>query len=235
MTSSSTLSSPAVEPASVLVVGASRGIGLELVRQYRAAGARVVATARDDAGLRTLSTLGAKALRIDVTKAASVAGLAWQIDGEAFDLVVVNAGVYGPRLRTLDSPSLADFDAVMHTNVLGPMQVVPQLLDALAPDARLVVVSSIMASMGSRSQTLGWLYAASKAALNSVLKDVSLALAGRATCIAVHPGWVQSDMGGDGAAVSAVESASGLLKVIDGATSKDSGHFFDYQGREVAW
>ncbi|NRT54336.1 SDR family oxidoreductase [Sphaerotilus uruguayifluvii] len=235
MTSSSTLSSPAAEPASVLVVGASRGIGLELVRQYRAAGARVVATARDDAGLQALSALGAKALRIDVAKAASVAGLAWQIDGEAFDLVVVNAGVYGPRLRTLDTPSAADFDAVMHTNVLGPMQVLPQLLDALAPGARLVVVSSIMASIGSRSQTLGWLYAASKAALNSVLKDVSLALAGRATCIAVHPGWVQTAMGGPQAPLPVADSAGSLRATFARLTPADNGRFLNLDGSPLDW
>jgi NAD(P)-dependent dehydrogenase (short-subunit alcohol dehydrogenase family) len=108
---------------SVLVIGASRGIGLELVRQYRAAGAQVVATARDDAGLARLQALGAKALRLDVTHAASASGLAWQINGEAFDTVVINAGVYGPDVGGLTPPTEADFDAVMHTNVLGPMRV----------------------------------------------------------------------------------------------------------------
>ena len=80
-----------------LVIGASRGLGLEFVLQYRAAGAAVTATARDDAGLDRLRALGAKALRLDVADAASASGLAWPIDGEAFDTVIVNAGVYGPR------------------------------------------------------------------------------------------------------------------------------------------
>ena len=84
----------------------------------------------------------------------------------------------------------------MHANVLGAMRVIPQLADALAPGARLAVLSSRMGSIGSRNATVGWLYRASKAALNSVLKDVSLQFAGRATCVAFHPGWVQTDMGG---------------------------------------
>jgi NAD(P)-dependent dehydrogenase (short-subunit alcohol dehydrogenase family) len=220
---------------SVLIIGASRGIGLELVRQYRAEGARVVATARDDAGLQALSALGAKPLRIDVAKAASVAGLAWQIDGEAFDLAVINAGVYGPRLRTLDTPSAADFDVVMHTNVLGPMQVVPQLIDALAPGARLAVVSSVMASIGGRTQTQGWLYAASKAALNSVLKDVSLALAGRATCVAIHPGWVQTAMGGPQAPMAVADSAASLRGTFARLAPEHSGHFLNHDGTALDW
>ncbi|MFM2053620.1 MAG: hypothetical protein RL456_1657 [Pseudomonadota bacterium] len=226
---------PTPAPSSVLVIGASRGIGLELVRQYRADGARVVATVRDDAGLQAVADLGAKPLRVDVTRAASVAGLAWQVDGEAFDLVVVNAGVYGPRLRTLDSPADADFDQVMHTNVLGPMRVVPQLLDALAPGARIVFLSSVMATIGGRTQTTGWLYAASKAALNSVMKDVSLALAGRATCIAIHPGWVRTAMGGPQGQLSVEESVTSLRATFARLEPADSGAFLNHDGTPMPW
>lgn len=222
-------------PSSVLVVGASRGIGLELVRQYRDAGVRVTATARDTTGLQALAALGAQALRIDVAKTASVSGLAWQIDGEAFDLVVVNAGVYGPRLRTLDTPTDADFDQVMHTNVLGPMRVVPQLLDALAPGARVVFLSSTMATIGARSQSIGWLYAASKAALNSVMKDVSLTLADRATCIAVHPGWVQTAMGGPQAPLSVEESVTSLRSTFARLGPADNGRFLNHDGTPLPW
>ena len=226
---------PTPAPSSVLVIGASRGIGLELVRQYRADGARVVATVRDDTGLQAVADLGAKPLRVDVTRAASVAGLAWQVDGEAFDLVVVNAGVYGPRLRTLDSPADADFDQVMHTNVLGPMRVVPQLLDALAPGARIVFLSSVMATIGGRTQTTGWLYAASKAALNSVMKDVSLALAGRATCIAIHPGWVRTAMGGPQGQLSVEESVTSLRATFARLEPADSGAFLNHDGTPMPW
>jgi len=222
-------------PSSVLVVGASRGIGLELVRQYRAEGVRVTATARDEAGLQALKSLGAQALRIDVARTASVSGLAWQIDGEAFDLAVVNAGVYGPRLRTLDTPTDADFDQVMHTNVLGPMRVVPQLLDALAPGARVVFLSSVMASIGARQQTTGWLYAASKAALNSVMKDVSLALADRATCIAVHPGWVRTAMGGPQGQLSVEDSVTALRGTVARLGPADNGRFLNHDGTPLDW
>ena len=117
----------------VLIIGASRGIGLELVRQYRANGATVTATARDDDGLARLRELGATALTLDVGTPAGAAALAWQIDGAAFDVVLHVAGVLGPRTTGLVTPTQAQFDEVMHVNVLGPMAVLPQLADALAP------------------------------------------------------------------------------------------------------
>ncbi|MCE4557233.1 SDR family oxidoreductase [Pelomonas cellulosilytica] len=219
----------------ILVIGASRGIGLEFVRQYRVAGDRVVATARDDAGLQRLAALGAKPLRLDVADAASASGLAWPIDGERFDVVVVNAGVYGPETRGLDTPTQLDFDHVMHTNVLGPMRVLPQVVDALAPGARVAVLSSQMGSIGLRAGTSGWLYRASKAAVNSVMKDVSLTLAGRAVVASLHPGWVRTEMGGGGADIDAETSVAGMRGVIAGLAPADNGGYFNYDGRQLPW
>lgn len=218
-----------------LIIGASRGIGLEFVRQYRAEGAAVTGTARDDAGLDRLRALGATALRLDVANAASASGLTWQIDGEAFDTVVVNAGVYGPRRTGLSPPSLAEFDEVMHTNVLGAMWVLPQVAEALAPDARLAVISSEMGSIGQRSATGSWLYRASKAALNSVLKDASLALEGRALCVAFHPGWVRTDMGGSGAALDVARSVTDMRHTLAGLMAADHGGFRRHDGQPIPW
>ena len=203
--------------------------------QYRAAGAAVVATARDEAGLQRIRALGAKALQLDVADAASASGLAWPIDGEAFDTVIVNAGVYGPRSDGLQTPSEADFDAVMHTNVLGPMRVLPQLVEALAPGARLAVISSRMGSIGLRGSPAGWLYRASKAALNSVLKDVSLVLAGRAVCVALHPGWVRTDMGGAGADLAVPDAVADMRRTLVALTPADNGGFFNHDGQALAW
>jgi len=219
----------------VLIVGASRGIGLEFVRQYRAEGARVAGTARDDTGLETLKALGAQALRLDVADAASASGLAWPIDGEAFDVVVLNAGVYGPRTRGLQPPTAAEFDAVMHVNVLGAMRVLPQLDAALAPGARLGVISSRMGSIGLRTAGDGWLYRASKAALNSVLKDASLAFEGRVTCVAFHPGWVRTDMGGAGADLEVKDAVVDMRRTLAGLTPADNGRFLNHDGQPLAW
>ena len=219
----------------VLVVGASRGIGLELARQYLAAGARVVATARSSDGLAALAALGAQTLRLDITRLDSTAGLAWQLDGERFDIAVLSAGVYGPDSQGLDTPAEADFDTVMRTNVLGPMRVIPQIADTLAPGARLVVLSSRLGAIGGREASFGWLYRASKAALNSVLKDVSLALGDRAICAAVHPGWVRTDMGGPAASLSVESSAAALRTLIAGLTPQDTGRFLDHDGSAIPW
>jgi NAD(P)-dependent dehydrogenase (short-subunit alcohol dehydrogenase family) len=219
----------------VLVVGASRGIGLELVVQYRADGAAVAGTARDEAGLARLRSLGATALALDVAAAAGASGLAGLIDGAAFDVAVINAGVYGPRTDGLQTPTQDEFDTVMHTNVLGAMRVLPQVVGALAPGARLAVISSRMGSMGLRTSPSGWLYRASKAALNSVLKDASLVLAGKAICVAFHPGWVRTDMGGSGADLDASQAVADMRRTLAGLQPADNGGYLNHDGQPLDW
>lgn len=214
----------------ILIIGASRGIGFEFVRQYRAAGDGVTATARDDEGLARLAALGAVPLRLDVSTDPLPAWPAGR-----FDTVVINAGVYGSRTAGLHSPSAAEFDAVMHTNVLGAMRMLPALEAALAPGAKLAVISSRMGSIGLRAGASGWLYRASKAALNSVLKDASLVLEGRAICIAFHPGWVRTDMGGSGADLDVATSVADMRRVLAGLTPADNGRFLNHDGAPLAW
>lgn len=217
-----------------LIIGASRGIGAEFVRQYRAEGWQVTATARGDEALAALKSQGASAIALDVTSAESVSRLAWQLDGASFDVIVNVAGVL-KRQSGLEPPSDADFDHTMHANVLAPMRVLPQLVDMLAPGAKLALISSKMGSMGARNATSSWLYRASKAAANSVLKDISLEWAGKAVCVSFHPGWVRTDMGGAGADIGVEESVSGMRRVIAGLVVQDNGRFLNYDGSEIPW
>ncbi|HEY8608578.1 MAG TPA: SDR family oxidoreductase [Noviherbaspirillum sp.] len=218
-----------------LIIGASRGIGHEFVRQLRGDGWKVFATARDDAGLQALHDLGAQALKLDVTKPESMAGLGWQLDGEKLDLAVYVAGVYGPRKQERNAPTVQDFDQVMHTNVLGAMQAIPMVAPMVeAAQGKFAFISSGMAGITEASSSYGWLYRASKAALNMVVKTAAFDYPG-AVCVALCPGWVRTDMGGENATISVEESVGGLLKVIGGLEAKDSGSFRNYVGKHLAW
>jgi NAD(P)-dependent dehydrogenase (short-subunit alcohol dehydrogenase family) len=219
----------------VLVIGASRGIGLEFVRQYRAEGHQVTATARDEKGLAALRELGAKALQLELLDAAACAGLAWKLDGERFDVLILNAGVYGADKAAPSPPTQAEFDLVMHTNVLGPMRVLQALTDCLAQGAKLALLSSRMGSIGLRSSPNGWLYRASKAAANSVLKDVSIAYGGLATCVAFHPGWVKTDMGGSQAELLPSDAVSAMRATLKRLTMIDNGVFLNHNGEHLPW
>ena len=220
--------------STVLVIGASRGIGLEFVRQYRSDGARVIATARDDAGLARIRALDATALRVDVADQASASGLAWQLDGEKFDVALYVAGVMAGG-DAGDPPAAEVFDQVMRTNVLAPMHVLPQLVQALAPGARLVVLSSRMGSIGLRTNGDSWLYRASKSAVNSVVKDMSFGLQGKAICVAMHPGWVKTDMGGAGADLDVKQSVADMRTTVASLRAEHNGSFINHDGQVLAW
>jgi NAD(P)-dependent dehydrogenase (short-subunit alcohol dehydrogenase family) len=218
-----------------LIIGASRGIGHELARQYLADGWRVIATARKPDDVAALTALGTEAHQLDVTNVDAVAALGWELDGELLDVAFLNAGVYGPRHDGF--PTEAEFDNVMHTNVLAALRLLP-ILGPLVGAARgkLAVLSSRMGSMGARTSSGGTLYRASKAALNSVLVDTSLSFGPQgATCVAFHPGWVQTDMGGAGASLPVQQSVAGLRKTLAGLTSADNGKFFNYDGKPIPW
>ncbi|GAC1520185.1 MAG: SDR family oxidoreductase [Collimonas sp.] len=218
-----------------LILGASRGIGHELALQYKAAGWRVIATARKAADLASLQALGCEALPLDVTNINDCGALGWRLDDEKIDVAILNAGVYGPRTTGLQTPHDSQFDEVMHTNVLAAMRILPMVLPLVEnAGGRLAVISSVMGSIAERAGSHGWLYRASKAALNSVLKDVSLQTQ-QAICVALHPGWVKTEMGGVGAEISVEDSAQGIRKTLAALHAEDNGQFFNYNGSSLSW
>jgi NAD(P)-dependent dehydrogenase (short-subunit alcohol dehydrogenase family) len=218
-----------------LIIGASRGIGLEFAQQYKAAGWRVIVTARKTEDLAQLSSHGCEALPLDVNNLNDCAGLAWRLDDEKIDVAVLNAGVFGNRTSGLQSPDQQVFDEVMHTNELAAMRLLPLVLPMVEnANGKLAVLSSRMGSIGLRENGGAWLYRASKAALNSVMKDASLN-AQKATCLAFHPGWVQTDMGGAGAEISVDVSVTGMRQVIAESSRAQNGQFLSYDGTQLAW
>jgi len=223
--------------ATVLVIGASRGIGLAFVRQYRAAGDRVIATARDAAGLERLKALGATALRLDVADPASVSGLAWQLDGEKIDVALYVAGVF-PSGDARTPPTRDEFDRTLHTNVLGAMQALPQvgpLVEAASRKGRpgrFVFITSGMAQIGGVESSYAWIYRVSKAALNMAVASAQHDYPG-AVLVAMSPGWVQTDMGGPGATLTADDSVAAMRAAIAALDTAHKGAFLDYDGTPI--
>ncbi|PZX25267.1 putative Short-chain dehydrogenase/reductase [Cupriavidus phytorum] len=222
-----------------LILGASRGIGLEFVRQYRADGWRVIAAARTPEGVGALEALGAEAHQADLSDAGAVAGLGWKLDGEALDVAIYNAGVMGPRTESAQPVTPPEFDRVMHVNVLGPMMALPLLLPYVEAGQSghggvLAVLSSRMGSIGAMEHSTSWLYRVSKAGANAALRAVALD-ARHATCVALHPGWVKTDMGGQEADLTVQQSVKGMRQVLAGVKRRDNGTFHNYDGTPIPW
>jgi NAD(P)-dependent dehydrogenase (short-subunit alcohol dehydrogenase family) len=216
--------------STILVIGASRGIGLEFVRQYRGQWDRVFATARDDAGLGRIEGLGARAHRLDVTDPAGAGALRAQLEGEKLDIAIYVAGVYA-RGDATAQPLPQEFDRVMHTNVLGAMQALVQIAPLVeAAEGRFAFVTSEMGRVGGVASSHGWTYRVSKAALNMAVAAAQFDYP-RATLVAINPGWVRTDLGGTGAPLDVERSVAAMRLTLAGLTRRHKGAFLNYDGR----
>ena len=228
----------------MLVTGANRGLGLEFARQYAADDWQVLAACRAPKGAKELHRIAAecdgriRVIEMDVTDAASVRAAAAALEGEAIDLLLNNAGVGGPRGQQIGNLDYTAWAHVIDTNTLGPMRVVEAFLDNVV-SSRLRLIVTITSGMGSLADnTSGGYYAyrSSKAAVNMVMKSLSVDLAPRGiTCVVLSPGWVRTDMGGPGGKLSPAESIAAMRSVIAALRAEDSGKFLSHTGKAYPW
>jgi NAD(P)-dependent dehydrogenase (short-subunit alcohol dehydrogenase family) len=230
--------------STVLVTGANRGLGLEFARQYAADGWKVYATCRDPDAAPELARLAAESggsirvLALEVTDAASVRAAAQSLAGEAIDVLINNAGVGSPKKQRLGSLDYSAWARVLDVNTLGPMRVVEAFLDSVAKggDRKIVTLTSAMGSIADNGSGGSYAYRSSKAAVNIVVKSLSIDLAPRGiTCVVVHPGWVRTDMGGPDGKLTPTESVAALRRLIAGLKPEDTGRFFNYDGKTYPW
>lgn len=228
----------------VLITGANRGIGFELVRQYAADNWRVIAMCRDRNRASDLVELadakaaGIQIENLDVRDEAQISRLAERLRGNPVDLLINNAGVRGMEAYALGEIDAGAFRDTMDINVLGPLKVAESFLPHLraGTDPLLVMMSSNLGSIEKNRSGGDYSYRASKAALNAVMRSLSLDLAGDGiTVIALHPGWVKTDMGGREAPLSVQESVQGIRELLGRLTLRDTGRFLRWDGREESW
>ena len=229
----------------VLVTGANRGIGLEYVRQLLARGDHVIATARHPAQAHELNRLVAEhpgrlhVFPLDVMDPKAEAEVARELPlvlaDEPLHLLINNAGLLhsGERFGQVSAANLEDS---YRTNAMGPFLLTPALAPRLADGAKVVNMSSQLGSIANTQRFGTPTYCITKAALNMATRLLAAALAERGiTVVSVHPGWVATDMGGAQAPLEPAKSVAGLLRVIDGLKTGDSGTFLDWQGEVLPW
>lgn len=219
----------------ILITGANRGLGLEFARQYAAAGWRVLATVRDPLSGKAVSDAGAEVYVADVADLSTLKRLKSALAGISLDMVLNNAGIYGDN-QSFGAVDADGFLKVMRVNALAPLQVAELFADQVPEGGIIAALSSKMGSVAENSSGGFYAYRASKAALNMVVKTLSLDLAARKIAvIALSPGWVQTDMGGANAPLTPPQAVAGMKAVLDKVNLTDSGKFFHFDGSEVAW
>ncbi|HEX8467477.1 MAG TPA: SDR family oxidoreductase [Allosphingosinicella sp.] len=219
----------------VLITGAGRGIGLELARQYSADGWDVVATVREPARAAELEALGIRVEALDMRDLAALAAFPERLADEPLDLFIANAGV--SKAKWVRSREDAEAWQEVHlVNSVAPTLLAEVLLPLVeAAGGRMAAISSRMGSIDDSSG--GYVgYRASKAALNAAWRALALGWSDRpVTLVLLHPGWVQTDMGGAQAPLGVEASVAGMRRVIAGLSRSESGAFVDYRGEPIPW
>ncbi|MBY5948894.1 SDR family oxidoreductase [Photobacterium rosenbergii] len=229
--------------STVLITGANRGLGLEFVRQYTKKGWQVLAACRSPERATELNELakqqtGIELLALDVTKESDINALAQQLNGQAIDHLVLNAGVLGDDCATLGGMTQAKWLEVLTINTVAPALLIQSLRDNVAASEHktIIGISTRVASIGDNSSGNMYSYRTSKAALNQILVSAAQNLREQEVkTLAIHPGWVQTDMGGEKATFTPAQSVSGIINVAEKLTLEESGSFRVFDGTSIEW
>ncbi|AZD06180.1 Dehydrogenase [Pseudomonas chlororaphis] len=224
-------------PKTALIIGASRGLGLGLVQRLLDAGWQVTATVRNPQKAEALKALGPVRIeQLDMDDQQAVIALNQKLKGEVFDLLFVNAGVKGPDDQTPGKATLAQVGQLFFTNAVAPINLAQRFAPQIRPDSGvLAFMSSVLGSVTMPDAPELALYKASKAALNSMTNSFVTQLEQKLTVLSLHPGWVKTDMGGEGADIDVETSTRGLIEQINAYTGKGGHHFVNYKGETIPW
>jgi len=228
-----------------LITGANRGIGLEFCRQFSASGWRVHACCRHPEKSDTLSEMAAKnpglieTHALDVSKREQIELLAEALANDCIDLLINNAGIYpGSDKCGFGHTDYAEWERTFRINTMAPLKMAETFTAHLARGTlkTIVTITSKMGSIADNGGGGSYLYRSSKAAVNMVVKSISVYLkASDIIAVVFHPGWVKTDMGGPNALISTEQSVTGIRQVISRLTLADSGKFFGYDGQMIPW
>jgi len=224
----------------LLLIGASRGLGLALAQEFLARGWRVIATERKRSeALHKLKDFARERLEIetlDILDEAAIAALRAKLEGRRIDLLFVNSGVANGAGETLGAVSAAEFQRVLATNALGPMRVIDAFVGLVPSEGAIGVMSSGLGSVANNT-TGGWeVYRASKAALNTLVRSYAARPASRGqSFVVIAPGWVRTDMGGPNASLSIDQSIPRVADVLTAHLGKPGARFLNYLGETLPW
>lgn len=226
---------------SVLITGASRGLGLEFTKQYAADGWHVLACCRHPQSAMALQALAAahsniKILTLDVADFAQIDALATQLKNESIDVLINNAGVY--PASSFGDTNYDEWAQGFKINSMAPLKMAEAFVQHVTRSQlkKIATITSKMGSIDDNTSGESYSYRASKCAVNMVMKSLSIDLKPYGiSVVTLHPGWVQTDMGGSNALISATTSVAGLRSVIKQLNLASTGKFIAYDGKQIAW
>ena len=228
---------------SILITGTNRGIGLEFVKHYLKNNEKVIATCRNKNSAKDLlelknTTNNLSLVELDVSNPNSINEFASKITDQPIDTFINNAGVFGPRNNEFGNFNAKEWLDVFNINTIAPLLITQKILKnlRLGKNKKLVFISSKVGSIEENTGGGMYIYRSSKTALNQVIKNLSIDFKDENfIAAALHPGWVQTDMGGPNALIDTKTSVKGMAEVIDSLVLKNSGRFYNYDGSSIPW